>query len=414
MEALVLDAPNKTAVIKTIHIPTPSPTEILVQVHAIALNPVDALYVAQPLGTSGRVVGSDFAGTVHTLGSSIPPSANLHIGTRVAGFLQGACSVNERPGAFAEYLVVEWDLVWKVPTWISLEEAATVSLCALTATQGLFYRLGIKAPFQWEGDTTTERSEITDKVQQNPLRIFIHGASTSLGQYAAQLVRIAARANGRELLLFGTASPARHGLLKAAPYSYNDIFDYRDPNWAEDFLKSLDNEGVQYAIDCISEGDSVKKVAKTIAAEGSMAVFRSREGQAWETEEGELPFEPVYGAVWEGLGVEVQYQGMPTGLMVRKAFANQFAGLTVPASARARDFAVGFYEFLSNMAAKNSPLVMQPNIVRLMPGGLRRVVADGFALLGPGVMDERDTSRPEDYMKPVSAEKLVYRMEVEN
>jgi NADPH:quinone reductase-like Zn-dependent oxidoreductase len=410
MEALVLDAPNRTAVVKTIPIPAPSPTELLVRVHAIAINPVDALYVAQPLGTSGRVVGSDFAGTVHTLGSSVPPSANLSIGTKVAGFLQGACSINERPGSFAEFLVVEWDLVWKVPGWMSLEEAATVSLCALTAAQGLFYRLDIKAPFRWEGDTATERSGNSDKDKQSPLRIFIHGASTSLGQYAAQLVRIAARVNGKEALLFGTASPARHGMLKAAPYSYNEIFDYREPAWVEDFLKSQGNEGVQYAIDCISEGDSVKKVAKTVAAEGSMAVFRSREGKAWRSGVGELPFEPVYGAVWEGLGVEVQYQGTSNVEMTRKTFANHLTGLTVHASARARRFAVAFYGFLSDMAINNGPFTLQPNIVRLMPGGLRSVVADGFALLGAGIMNERDTSRAEDYMKPVSAEKLVYQL----
>lgn len=406
----MLDAPNRTAVVKTIPIPVPSATEILVQVHAIGLNPVDALYVAQPLGASGRVVGSDFAGTVHKLGSSVPPLVNLNIGTRVAGFLQGACSINERPGAFAEYLVVEWGLLWKVPTWMSLEEAATVSLCALTAAQGLFYRLGIKSPFRWEGDTDIESLTTANKIERDPLKVFIHGASTSLGQYSAQLVRITARNNGREALLFGSASPARHEMLKAAPFSYNELFDYRAPKWTEAFLKTQGNEGVQYAIDCISEGDSVKKVAKTVAPEGSMAVFRSRQGKAWSTEAGELPFEPMYGAVWEGLGVEVQYQGISSFCMAFNLFANRLTGLTVPASDRARSFAAAFYRFLSDMVKKDGPLVMQPNIVRLMPGGLRSVVADGFALLGPGVMDERDTSRPEDYMKPVSAEKLVYQL----
>lgn len=39
------------------------------------------------------------------------PLANITPDDRVAGFLQGACSVNERPGAFAEQLVVPWDIV---------------------------------------------------------------------------------------------------------------------------------------------------------------------------------------------------------------------------------------------------------------------------------------------------------------
>ncbi|KAF2197096.1 hypothetical protein GQ43DRAFT_357988, partial [Delitschia confertaspora ATCC 74209] len=51
---------------------------------------------------------------------------------RVGGFLQGTCSANERPGAFAEYLVAEYDLVWIIPDNVSFEETSGVSLVALT------------------------------------------------------------------------------------------------------------------------------------------------------------------------------------------------------------------------------------------------------------------------------------------
>jgi hypothetical protein len=62
------------------------------------------------------------------------------------------------------------------------------------------------------------------------------------------------------------------------------------------------------------------------------------------------------------------------------------------------------------MSTKSDHLVLQSNAVRLMPGRLGKVGADGFALLGPGVMAEMDTSRHEEYMRPVSAEKLVYQI----
>lgn len=45
-----------------------------------------------------------------------------------------------------------------------------------------------------------------------------------------------------------------------------------------------------------------------------------------------------------------------------------------------------------------------------MPGGLESVVPDGFALLGPGSMQQRQQDRTEPWMKPVSAEKLVYKL----
>jgi hypothetical protein len=131
----------------------------------------------------------------------------------------------------------------------------------------------------------------------------------------------------------------------------------------------------------------VKRVAGTLKKGGKMAIVRSREGGAWAAGEGELPTEPIYGAVWEGLGVEIQYQGF-----------------VVPESAEARKFAVAFYKWLSEGGK------LEGNPIRLMPGGLDRVVDDGFVLLGPGTMDARQRDRAEEWMRPISAEKLVYRV----
>lgn len=174
MQALILDAKNHTANVHIIATPHPGPTEILIKVHAIALNPVDALYVAHPLGQSGRTVGSDFSGTIVSLGSEVP-AVDISVGQKVAGFLQGACSINERPGAFAEYVVVPWDLVWKIGA-MPFEEAAGVSLCALTAAQ-MLRRLGVRMPFEM----AEQAAEIGS--------VFINGATTSVGSFAAQLVR---------------------------------------------------------------------------------------------------------------------------------------------------------------------------------------------------------------------------------
>lgn len=180
MKALILDAPNGTASVQEWPRPKPGPGEVLVKVEAIALNPVDAIYTAHPLGTSGRTVGSDFAGTV--VESRCPEV--LEPGQRVSGFVQGACSVNDRPGAFAEYLACSADLVWKVPDSVVLEEAAAVSLCGLTAAQAIFYRLGLPSPFKW----TDAREAVptgTHTENSGPLRVLIYGASTSVGMYAA-------------------------------------------------------------------------------------------------------------------------------------------------------------------------------------------------------------------------------------
>jgi hypothetical protein len=48
-----------------------------------------------------------------------------------------------------------------------------------------------------------------------------------------------------------------------------------------------------------------------------------------------------------------------------------------------------------------------------MPGGLQRVVQDGLALLGTSLVSERSRiEQPKDYMRPISAEKLVYSLDL--
>ena len=119
-----------------------------------------------------------------------------------------------------------------------------------------------------------------------------------------------------------------------------------------------------------------------------MAILRSGEGGAWTARD--LPIEPSYGAVWEGLGEVVQYQGM-----------------NFPASQKARDFAVAFYKWLSEGGKLKS------NSLREMPGGLENIVSDGFRLLGSGMMGDRDAKSEKSWMKPLSAEKMVYTIAAE-
>ena len=59
-----------------------------VKVHSVALNPVDAYYMAYPVDqkTPGRVVGSDLAGTIVKIGTDV---TEWGVGDRVAAFLKG-------------------------------------------------------------------------------------------------------------------------------------------------------------------------------------------------------------------------------------------------------------------------------------------------------------------------------------
>ncbi|KAH7195335.1 chaperonin 10-like protein [Fusarium oxysporum] len=387
MKALILNTSLKKATVENVDRPSPGSHEILVNVRAIALNPVDELYVSSPIAAQEkRIIGTDFAGVVVEAGSEISGLSDprVKVGTRVAGFLQGASSVNDRPGAFAEHIAVPYDLVWNVPDGLTLEEASSISMCGLTAAQALFGRLGLPNPFS----SGPPRQDVAGS---NITNIFIYGSSTSVGLFAAQLAGIAARVSGMSIRLIGAASSSKHEMLRNEPYNYDVLVDYKDKDWVQEVKDATNGNGVDFALDCISECQTVYNTHETLAPSAKFAVIRGPVGGQYDP--ALLTVKPTYGAVWEGLGVEVGYNDA-----------------VIPANPDAHAFAKEFYNFLSK-PLPSGMAQLEPNPVRLMPGGLEKVLQDGFRLLGTGLVSGRSKiERPEEYMRPISAEKLVYRL----
>ncbi|EEU44581.1 uncharacterized protein NECHADRAFT_85264 [Fusarium vanettenii 77-13-4] len=385
MKALVLTPCTRSTSVEDIPRPIPKSGEVLIRVKAIALNPVDQIYVSTPIATQEkRVIGTDFAGVVVEVSPELGGSSDTRAkpGTRVAGFLQGACSVNDRPGAFAEYITAPYDLTWAIPPGMSLEEASTVSMCSLTAAQGLYARLGLPNPFS---DLQAENDHA------KPINVFIYGSSTSVGLYAAQLVHLSALASGTEIRLIGAASRSKHDFLRQEPYGYDVLVDYHAADWVEQVKTATGGNGVDFALDCISEGATVYGTHETLATGAKFAVFRGPVGGRYDPSK--LRIKPIYGAVWEGLGVEIGYNGT-----------------VIPASQEAREFARQYFDFLA-VGTSSGRSRIEPNPVRIMPGGFERVVPDGFTLLGSGSVSQRSNVKGgEEHMGPISAEKLVYRV----
>jgi len=93
MKALVLKTAARTASVKEVPRPVPGPGEVLIRVHAVALNPVDQIHFAGPIAAQDeRVMGTDFAGVVVGRGEGLSGAsgdARTVDGARVAGFVQG-------------------------------------------------------------------------------------------------------------------------------------------------------------------------------------------------------------------------------------------------------------------------------------------------------------------------------------
>ncbi|SDI06789.1 NADPH:quinone reductase [Actinokineospora alba] len=139
MRAAVITAPGSPDAIEIIDIATPEPGagEIRVRVAAAGVNPVDLQTRAGAFHDLGWItqpdhvgLGWDVAGTVTAVG----PGAGFAVGDRVAALSEG---VDRALGTYAEEVVVPAAAAAVVPDGLSLTDAATVPLNALTAAQAL-------------------------------------------------------------------------------------------------------------------------------------------------------------------------------------------------------------------------------------------------------------------------------------
>jgi NADPH:quinone reductase-like Zn-dependent oxidoreductase len=167
MKAIVQDRYGSPDVLRLGHVdkPVPADNEVLVQVHAAAINARDwhtmrgDPYVARlTFGLRSpkmKIRGTDFAGRVEAVG---PAVTRFRPGDEVYGEVQGA---------FAEYVSVPDDVVEPKPANMSFEQAAAIPLAGNTALMGL-----------------------RDVAHTQPgQQVLINGASGGVGTFAVQLAK---------------------------------------------------------------------------------------------------------------------------------------------------------------------------------------------------------------------------------
>lgn len=128
----------------TLPTPVPGPRDLLVQVRAVSVNPVDTKERAGRGAAPGtrvphapRIVGWDAAGVVSAVGPG------------VKGFLAGEAVYFAgditRPGCYAEYVAVDERIAGRKPAALGFEDAAAIPLTALTAWEGIIETMGAHA-----------------------------------------------------------------------------------------------------------------------------------------------------------------------------------------------------------------------------------------------------------------------------
>ena len=166
MKAVVIDRYGSNEVVRTRDVPTPElrDDDVLVQIHAASVNPVDFKIRAGKLKPIlpyrlPLVLGSDLAGVVLEAG---PRARRLKPGDEVF-----ARPHKDRIGAFAELIAIREDAVALKPKRLTMEESASVPLVGLTAWQALVERARLK-PGQ---------------------KVLIHAGSGGVGTIAIQLAK---------------------------------------------------------------------------------------------------------------------------------------------------------------------------------------------------------------------------------
>lgn len=118
-------------------LPTPQNDQLLVQVHAAALNPIDFKRRRRPIFPSDFPVvpGCDMAGVVVEKGEN---ATKFNIGDEVYGNIQdfNAEGPLKQLGTLAEFIIVEESLVAKKPKSLSFQDAASLPLAVQTAIEG--------------------------------------------------------------------------------------------------------------------------------------------------------------------------------------------------------------------------------------------------------------------------------------
>ncbi|KAL3428072.1 zinc-binding dehydrogenase [Phlyctema vagabunda] len=242
--------------LSTIAIPTPSPSELLIKVAYVSLNPTDCESIpaltwltrwdelsnvnsckdkhASAVLPPSKVIGCDFSGTVTKIGRSVSPLA-FKEGDRVSGIIHG-CK-NTHTGAFAEHLVADSKLCFKLPDKISLEKGCTFGVGWLSSLQALGQRL-----FLEEGNKETEDT------------LLIYSAATNMGMHAIQQTR----AYYPTTHIIAIASEQHHLMLKQL--GAHETFDYKSSTLVDE-IRALRRD-IKKGIDCHSEGSSTSIAAQ--------------------------------------------------------------------------------------------------------------------------------------------------------
>lgn len=227
-----------------IDLPEPSPEghDILVEVKAVSVNPVDykVRRSTPPQGTDWKVLGWDASGIVRAVGKDV---TLFRPGDQV--FYAGSIS---RPGSNAELHLVDERIVGPKPRTLDWAEAAALPLTAITAWEALF-----------------ERLDVTKAVPGAAPAILIVGGAGGVGSIATQIAR-----QLTDLTVIATASrPETREWVEQL--GAHHVVDHLKPLAAG--VAALGLGAPAFVFSTTQTGQHVKEIAELIAPQGRFGLI---------------------------------------------------------------------------------------------------------------------------------------------
>ena len=222
--------------------PTPGPRDLLVEVKAISVNPVDTKIRRNvaPEDGAAKVLGWDASGIVKAVGSDV---SLFQPGDRV--YYAGAIN---RVGANSELHVVDERIVGRMPAKLAFAEAAALPLTAITAWELLFERLQVS-----QGSVDLGQS------------LLIVGAAGGVGSILVQLAR---QLTG--LTVIGTASrPETQAWVRQL--GAHHVIDHRQPLSEE--LKRIGINQVTHVASLTQTDQHYAQLVEALAPQGRLALI---------------------------------------------------------------------------------------------------------------------------------------------
>lgn len=256
MKAAYIEQTGPPEVIQYGELPMPKPTasEVLVQVGAVSVNPIDTYIrsglVRMPI-PSPYIVGCDLAGLVVEVG---PEVKRFRPGDRVWASNQGLLG---RQGTFAQYACVEEKWLYPTPPGVSDREAAALALVGITAYLGLFHHARIQP------------GEV----------LFVHGGSGGVGSCVVQMAKLAGAT-----VITTAGSPEKADLCRQLGADRVILYKTED---ADQAIRQVAPQGVDIWWETLRE-PNLERIIGHLRLGGRVVIMAGREAHSV------LPIGPFY------------------------------------------------------------------------------------------------------------------------